>query len=82
MKKIITNEQKAKIISLSEQGYNNRQIEIELGMKSATLQYWKKQIRLSGINIKSHLGRPIKGSKRARHTIGTIEEMRKQDIDI
>ncbi len=82
MKKIITNQQKTLIVNLSFLGYNNRQIEIELGMKSATLQYWKKHLRAQGFHIPVYHGRPIKGSRRAQKTISTIEEMRKQGINI
>lgn len=62
MKKTITAQQKVKIIELSLKGYRNRQISIEIGMKYATLCYWKSKMRQEGIIIPNVSGRPKRGS--------------------
>jgi transposase len=75
--KIITDEQKEKIVLLSNAGYTNRQIAIECEIKHATLCYWKRKIRNSGIEIKSQQGRPT-----GQTGIATINEMKKEGINI
>jgi len=60
MHKKITENQVVSIVSLAKQGYKNRQICIELGIKECTLQYWKKTLRAQGIDIPENYGRIAK----------------------
>ncbi len=75
MTKIITNEQRTKIVTLSNEGYQNRQIAIECGMKYSTLCYWKARLREKGISLPASLGRPKKGTKKDIRLIGTMAEL-------
>lgn len=70
----ITEEQKTKIITLSDQGYNNWQIAKECEMKYSTLCYWKRKLREKGISIKATLGRPKAGSLKSIKLLGKISD--------
>lgn len=59
MKKIITDEHRAKIIELALKGKTNKIIAEECNMKLSTLLYWKKKIRINGIDLPALLGRPL-----------------------
>lgn len=81
MQKIITNEQKAKIVTLANQGYSNRQIAIKCSMKHSTLCYWKAKIREQGIVLLSQQGRPKQPNTKPTYicTIAEFEKMTKED---
>jgi transposase len=81
MRTIITDEQRAKIIELSNAGYSNWQMSMECGMKQSTLQYWKRRMRNEGIAITGSAGRPKLGSKKAIKLISTMEELKKQESE-
>lgn len=79
-KTIVTDEQRTKIIELSQKGYTNAQIATEVGMKNSTLQFWKRKMRNQGISVVALLGRPkIKTSGIV--FIADMERIKKEDVN-
>lgn len=77
---IITEEHKKKIVELSNKGYTNRQIAIELDMKYSTFLYWKNKLRKNGFPMFSQIGRPkLERPKTYIAKISIVEKTKKAD---
>ena len=48
-----------KLLEKAKEGYTNRQLSIVLGVKEATLQMLKRELRKKGIEVPKRVGRPI-----------------------
>lgn len=49
-----------KLLEFAKIGYTNRQLSIVLGVKEATIQLLKRELRSKGIQIERRKGRPVK----------------------